>query len=207
MSKIWAHLACPQVNHVPKIFILFQDFCPGMSKRAGYYYKLIEGIRSNQPEVKASKRFQSYGHLKFCMISNWFCLCQWAVQAPTQCRAFAYSQNFLHPCLSLSYYQKKKVHNYKSIANVTPWQCQTKILKRGGFVACIRLTGLASGNDASCSITTSFASSRFFSLLKASSACGKLDYESKKFCTFSNKNFDNSINTWLVSKLLYLKHL
>ncbi len=68
---------------------------------AGYWYKLIEGIKSNQPEVKASKsdiRFQTYDHLKFCMISHWFCLCQWAVQAPTRCRADTYSQNFWHPC-------------------------------------------------------------------------------------------------------------
>ncbi len=33
--------------------------------------KMIEGIKSSQPEVKAGKsdkRLRSYGHLKFCMI-------------------------------------------------------------------------------------------------------------------------------------------
>ena len=56
----------------------------GMSKRGGggriavtrglcdaYLSKLIEGIKTNQPEVKASKSdnwLRSYGHLKFCVI-------------------------------------------------------------------------------------------------------------------------------------------
>ena len=43
----------------------------------GYQSKLIEDIKTNQPEVKASKsdkRLQSYGHLKFCMIFNIFYL-------------------------------------------------------------------------------------------------------------------------------------
>ncbi len=38
----------------------------------GYLYKMIEGIKSYKPEVKASKsdkRWQSYGHSKFCMFS------------------------------------------------------------------------------------------------------------------------------------------
>ncbi len=38
---------------------------------AGYLVEMIEGIKSCQPEVKASKsdkRLQSYGHLKICMV-------------------------------------------------------------------------------------------------------------------------------------------
>ncbi len=65
---------------------------------------MIEGIKSDQPEVKASKsdkRLQSYGHLKFGIISHWFYLWKWAVQAPTWHRADAYSQFFLHPCTGI----------------------------------------------------------------------------------------------------------
>ncbi len=62
-----------------------------MSKRGGggiavvtrglcdaYYSKMIEGIKTNQAEGKASKsdkRLQSYGHLKFCMIFLRSCFC------------------------------------------------------------------------------------------------------------------------------------
>ena len=41
----------------------------------GYLYKMIEGIKTYKPEVKASKldkRLQSYGHSKFCMSSYSF---------------------------------------------------------------------------------------------------------------------------------------
>ncbi len=42
-----------------------------------YYSKMIEVLKTNKPEVKASKsdqRLQSYGHLKFCMIFHGFYL-------------------------------------------------------------------------------------------------------------------------------------
>ncbi len=41
----------------------------------GYLHKIIEGIKTYKPEVKASKsdkRLQSYGHSKFCMFSYSF---------------------------------------------------------------------------------------------------------------------------------------
>ena len=41
----------------------------------GYLYKIIEGIKTCKPEVKASesdKRLQSYSHSKFCMFSYSF---------------------------------------------------------------------------------------------------------------------------------------
>ena len=62
----------------------------GISKRAGgrnatvtrglwvrYLHEMIEGIKSNKPEVKASKldkRLRSYGLSKLCMLSYWFSL-------------------------------------------------------------------------------------------------------------------------------------
>ena len=43
-----------------------------------YLSKMIEVIKTNQPEVKASKsdkRLGSHDHLKFCMVFLRFCFC------------------------------------------------------------------------------------------------------------------------------------
>ncbi len=42
-------------------------YCDGYA----YYSKMIEGLKTNKSEIKASKldkKLQCYGHLKFCMI-------------------------------------------------------------------------------------------------------------------------------------------
>ncbi len=54
---------------------------------------MIEDIKTNQPEVKASKsdkQLQSYGHLKICMVFHGFYLGLELVQPPSRCRADAY---------------------------------------------------------------------------------------------------------------------
>ncbi len=46
---------------------------PGLSKRGGYLWKMIEDIKGCQQEVKASKsdkRWRSYGNLKICVVSD-----------------------------------------------------------------------------------------------------------------------------------------
>ncbi len=56
-----------------------------------YQDTMIEGIKTNQLEVKASKsdkRLRSYGHLKFCMVFQWFYLGLQLVQLPSRCNAY-----------------------------------------------------------------------------------------------------------------------
>ncbi len=71
-------------------FTLFAITWSGMSKKVGgdnatviralcvgYWYKMIEGIKTYKPEVKASKsdkRLRSYDHSKFCIFSYSFSL-------------------------------------------------------------------------------------------------------------------------------------
>ncbi len=54
---------------------------------------MIEGIKTIQPEVKASKsdkRLRSYGRLKFYMVFHGFYLGLQLMQPPSRCCAYAY---------------------------------------------------------------------------------------------------------------------
>ncbi len=67
---------------------------------------MIEGIKTNQPEVTASKsdkQLRRYSHLKICMVFHGFYLSLKLVQPPSWCRADDFFQNFWHPCIYIHF--------------------------------------------------------------------------------------------------------